>query len=148
MAPRSRWRRFAAGVLVLAGVLLSAPEADAAAPRYILVTGPGISHPILLASWRENQDLMTALVQAPFASGRAARLADRPRFDLAEFWGWEPPPARPTRPADAGDHGAFYPAHGSRLAVVSMVLGGVARLRLVPASALRILARHRVPLRA
>lgn len=147
MTVRCRWRRLAAGGLIAGAGLVLAPAAGAAAPRYILVSGPGIPRPILLGSWRENQNLVTALVQAPFAAGRAARVTGRPRFDLAEFWGWEPPPPRPTRPSHSGQHGSFYPAHGSRPAVVSIVVGGVSRLRLVPAGVLRILARHGVPLR-
>jgi hypothetical protein len=128
-------------------MLLLAAPAHAAAPNYILVSGPGIKRPILLANWGENGALLSALVGVPRArSDVVRRLAQRPRFDLAEFWGWGGRP-RPTRPGQANQHGWFYPAHGSRPPVIALMVGGYTFPRLVPASVLRILASHHVPLR-
>ena len=79
--------------------LLLAPPGDAAAPRYILVSGPGLKRPVLLGSWDENGQLLSALVSAPRESRDA--LARRPRFDLALFWGWPERGIRPMRPDNA-----------------------------------------------
>ena len=139
-------RRVVPLLAVLASLLAAAP-AQAAAPNYILVSGPGIAHPILLGNWAENGALLSALVDAPIARGTAVRrLARRPSFDLAEFWGWGALP-RPKRPSQANQHGRFYPAHGSKPAVIVLTVDGAKVPRLVPARVREILARHHVPLR-
>jgi hypothetical protein len=133
------------GVLLVgfaAAVALAAP-AWAAAPNYILVSGPGLQRPVLLGNWDENGSFLAALVDAP----RAPRPpAGARRFDLAMFWGWGGRP-RPTRPGAANQHGWFYPGHGARRAVVDAMVDGVRMPRIAPAATLRILARHRVPTR-
>jgi hypothetical protein len=140
-------RRLGISLGVLATVLVVATPAQAAAPNYILVSGPGIKRPILLANWGENGALLSALVNAPRAQGKAVReLGKRPRFDLAMFWGWGSRP-RPTRTSQANQHGWFYPAHGSNPPVIVATVNGYSFPRLVPARARLILARHRVPLR-
>jgi hypothetical protein len=129
-------------------MLLVAAPAHAAAPNYILVTGSGIKRPILMANWGENGALLSALVYAPKAKGDAVKeLAKRPRFDLAMFWGWGGRP-RPKRPSQANQHGWFYPAHGSKPPLIVATVNGYDFPRLVPAKALKIFARHHVPLRA
>lgn len=139
-------RRFVPFLAVLASLLAAAP-AHAAAPNYILVSGPGIRHPILLGNWDENLALLTALVDARTAKGSAVRhLARRPRFDLAEFWGWSGLP-RPTRPSQANQHGWLYPAHGARPAVIVLMVNGTRVPRLLPVRVREILTRHHVPLR-
>jgi hypothetical protein len=136
-------RRAVLGLSPLAAALALAAPAQAAAPNYILVSGPGLARPVLLADWDENLRLLSALVNAPTV---APRLAKRPRFDLAEFWGWGGRP-KPTRPTQASQHGWFYPAHGSRPAVVDIMVGGRQVPRLAPRAVLRIFARHHVPTR-
>jgi hypothetical protein len=127
--------------------LVLASAAAAAAPNYILVSGPRLPRPVLLANWDENGALLSALVSAPPVSGRVVRgLARRPRFHLAEFWGWGDMP-RPTRPSQANQHGWFYPAHRRQPAVISVMVNWVMAPRLAPAAALRIFARHRIPIR-
>jgi hypothetical protein len=138
-------RRVVPFLAVLAAFLMAAP-AQAAAPNYILVTGPGIEHPIMLGNWDENLALLGALVNAPTAKGAARHLARRPHFDLAEFWAWSGLP-RPTRPSQANQHGRLYPAHGSRPAVIVLMVDGAKIPRLVPTRVREILARHHVPLR-
>jgi hypothetical protein len=139
-------RRIVPFLAAFASLLAVAP-AQAAAPNYILVSGPGIRHPILLGNWDENGALLSALVNAPIAKGSAVlRLAGRPRFDLAEFWGWGSLP-RPTRPSQANQHGWLYPAHGSKPAVVVLMVNGARVPRLLPVRVREILARHHVPLR-
>jgi hypothetical protein len=139
-------RRFVPFLAVLASLLAAAP-AHAAAPNYILVSGPGISHPILLGNWDENLALLGALVDARIAKGSAVRhLARRPRFDLAEFWGWSGLP-RPTRPSQANQHGWLYPAHGAKPAVIVLMVDGARVPRLLPTRVREIFARHGVPLR-
>jgi hypothetical protein len=139
-------RRLTAAVVVAAALAL-AGAASAAAPNYILVSGKGLPKPIVLGDWNENLRLMSALANAPKAKAAALRgLARRPRFDLAEFWAWSGRP-RPTRPSDASQHGTFYPAHRSTPAVFVLMVDGTIAPRLAPATALRILARHGVPVR-
>lgn len=139
-------RRFVPFLAVLASLLAAAP-AHAAAPNYILVSGAGIRHPILLGNWDENLALLSALVDARTAKGSAVRhLARRPRFDLAEFWGWSGLP-RPTRPSQANQHGWLYPAHGTRPAVIVLMVNGTRVPRLLPVRVREILTRHHVPLR-
>jgi hypothetical protein len=133
--------------LVALAALLAVAPAQAASPNYILVSGPGIKHPILLADWSENGALVSALVNAPTAGGSAVRhLARRPRFDLAEFWGWGALP-RPSRPSQANQHGWLYPARGSKPAVIVLMVNGLRVPRLLPTRVRDILARHHVPLR-
>jgi len=139
--------RAAAFVGTCAAVLVLASPVQAAAPNYILVSGPGLKRPILLGNWGENGALLSALVSVPTAKGNAVHgLAGRPRFDLAEFWGWGGRP-RPTRPSQANQHGWFYPAHRSKPPVIVLMVNGDKSPRLVPISVLKILARHHVPLR-
>jgi hypothetical protein len=139
--------RRAVPVLAVFSSLRAVAPAQAAAPNYILVSGPGIKHPILLGDWSENLALLSALVDAPTAKGSAVRnLARRPRFDLAEFWGWSALP-RPTRPSQANQHGWLYPARGSKPAVIVMMVDGARVPRLLPPRVREILARHHVPLR-
>jgi hypothetical protein len=57
--------RAAAIVGALAATLALASPAQAAAPTYILVSGPGLARPVLLANWRENLVLLSAVVNAP-----------------------------------------------------------------------------------
>ena len=84
--------------------------ANAAAPRYILISGPGLSKPVLLSDWNENLNLMLAFANAPRARSAALRgLATRPRFELALFWGVPDKPV-PTNPAKANQFDWFYPA--------------------------------------
>jgi hypothetical protein len=133
--------------VVLATVLVFAVPAHAAAPNYILVSGPGIKRPILMANWGENGALLAALVNARRAKGTVVReLGKRPRLDLAMFWGWGSRP-RPTQHSQANQHAWFYPAHGSNPPVILATVNGYSFPRRVPARARLILARHRVPLR-
>lgn len=74
------------------------------------------------------------------------RLAQRPRFQLAEFWGWSDRP-QPTRPSQANQYGWFYPAHRRQPAVIKLMVDGAMVPRLAPPRALSIFARHRIPIR-
>jgi hypothetical protein len=146
MGPMRRLWIPAAAPVVAAAAVLVAP-AQAAAPNYILVSGRGLSHPVLLADWQENMKLLLAVANAPRARGQLlAGLSSRPRFDLAEFWGWSGRP-RPTRPSQASQHGTFYPAHGSKVALIVLTVQGVTVPRRVPSFVLRTLARHDIPTR-
>ena len=130
----------------LAAALVLASPVHASAPNYIFVSGPGLKRPILLGSWSENGALLSALVTAPKAKRSVVfGLARRPRFDLAECWGWGDRPP-PTRPSQANQHGWFYPKHRSKPPVIVVTVSGEKVPRLVPTSVLEILRRHRVPL--
>jgi hypothetical protein len=131
---------------MLCALALAVPAA-AAAPNYILVTGPGLDRPVLLANWDENGALLSAVVTAPKVGRTVVRgLARRPRLLLSEFWGWGGMP-RPTRPSQANQHGWFYPAHRRQPAVITVTVDWVMTPRLAPAQALAILARHGIPTR-
>jgi hypothetical protein len=134
--------RAAAFVALLAALALPA-AARAAAPNYILVSGPGLARPIVLGDWNENLKLLLAVANAPTVT---AGLRGRPKLDLAEFWAWSGRP-RPTRPRDANQHGSLYPAHGGRRAVIVLTVAGGSAPRAVTAAVRSILVRHGVPLR-
>jgi hypothetical protein len=144
---KSRFTPLAAAAAVAAGLVLATP-AQAAAPNYILVSGRGLAQPVLLADWRQNMKLLLAVANAPRARGRAVvDLAGRPRLDLAEFWAWSGRP-RPTSPAQASQHGLFYPAHASKPAVIVLTVQGIMVPRLAPAFVLTTFIRHGIPTRS
>ena len=138
---------FAGAVVATAVALALAAPAQAAGPNYILVSGPGLRQPVLLDDWSENARLLVAIGQGPRAKRAALRgLARRPRYDLAEFWGWSSLPA-PTDPREATQHGLFYPARGRKPAIFKVMVEGTRVPRIASARALAILARHGVPTR-
>jgi hypothetical protein len=129
----------------LVAALVLAASASAAAPNYILVSGPGLVRAVLLDDWNENGELLSAMVNAPRAKRAVVRgLVRRPRLDLAEFWGWSDLP-RPTRPSQANQHGWFYPFFRGRPPVVTLMVDGLRVPRLAPESVLQILTRHGIP---
>jgi hypothetical protein len=136
-------RRVIVVAVVAVCAVLAAP-AYAAAPRYILVSGPGLTRPVLLGDWHENLRFYESLL--PARKLPAFRTAGRPRYDLALFWGV---PARPipTRPREANQHAWFYPAHAGRPAAVDLLLAGESAARVASPGALRIVARHGIPTR-
>jgi hypothetical protein len=124
---------------------LVASSAQAAAPTYIIVSGPGLARPVLLKNWKENFELFQAAAVAPSASGAVIRaLTHRSRLDLAHFWGWSGVPP-PTSRRQANQHGQFYPAHGSQPAVI--VITGNSGPQRATARLLEILAGHGIPTR-
>jgi hypothetical protein len=130
----------------IVALTLAAP-ARAAAPNFILVSGPGLERPVLLDDWGENLVLMSAVAGAPKASRTVVcGLTRRPRLLLAEFWGWGGLP-RPTSPGEETQRGWFYPARGRRPAVFRLMVDGTTAPRVAPARALAILAGHRIPTR-
>ena len=137
-------RRLVALLAVTLGACALAGPANAAAPRYIMVTGSGISKPILLANWRENMALEMAIANAPKAA-HPPGLSVRPRLELWLFWGWSE--RRPKRPEQANQHGWLYLAVGSQPALVALRVNGTSKLRVVSAPLERILERHGVPTR-
>lgn len=140
-----RLRVVVAAAGIVAAVLVGSVQA--AAPNYILVSGRGLSHPVLLADWQENMKILLSVANAPRARGQMlAGLSARPRLDVAEFWAWSGRP-RPTRASEASQHGTFYPAHGSRVALIVLAVQGVTVPRRAPSFVLRTLARHGIPTR-
>ena len=139
--------RFAIVGAVLAAAVALAVPARAAAPNYILVSGPGLEQPVVLDDWSENGQLLVAIGNGARAKRPALRgLARRPRYDLAEFWAWSANP-RPTDPREATQHGWFYPARGRRPALFKVMADGTKVARVATRQALAILARHGVPTR-
>jgi hypothetical protein len=140
-----RWALASSAVVAVA--LIAAAPVQAAAPRYILVSGPGLSKPVLLSDWSENLALMAAFAKAPRASSSAThRLARRPRFELALFWGVPDNPV-PTSPAEANQFDWFYPARGTQPAVVDAFSNGRRSKLRATTAVLRILAKHHVATR-
>jgi hypothetical protein len=137
-------RQFAALAAVVCVAAVAAAPAGAAAPRYILVSGPGLERPVLLGDWGENLELVSALLPAkrPGAGWRSGRT----RYDLALFWGVPAKPV-PTDPRYAAQHAWFFPAAFGRRAVFDILLGGRRFPRVATSMALQILARHGVPTR-
>jgi hypothetical protein len=134
--------RGSALVAAVAVGLVLAATAAAAAPTYILVSGPSLPRPVLLASRNENLDFMLAIAEAPTADeATERRLVGRPRLDLALFWNWSRQPP-PTARDEASQHAWFYPAYRGQPAVINLLYP-----RLAGGGALRILARHGVPTR-
>lgn len=131
----------------IAAALVLVSPAAAAAPNYILISGPGLRHPVLLGNWNENLRLLLAVDSSPVAR-KALRqgLAHRRRLGVAEFWDWSGKP-RPTNPRDANQHGWFYPAHGSQAALIQITVSAEFVPRLATAKVLSILRRHGVPTR-
>jgi hypothetical protein len=130
----------------VAGSLVFASEASAAAPRYILFSSRALPHPVLLDDWSENLDFLAAISTAPRV--RAAELRHRPRFLASLFWSSDVWPEPPRSPEGADQRAWYYPAFGRRSAAFeiersSSFLG--LQPRRATASFLAILARHRIP---
>ena len=122
--------------------------AVAAAPPYIMVSGPRLAKPVLLANWEENLTLLSAVEASPRAKTADLRgLGTRPRLDLALFWGWSLDSPPPTKASDASAHGTFYPAYKGQPALIRMKTNGVDSTRVAPAKVLRIFAKHGIPTR-
>jgi hypothetical protein len=130
--------------VALAGGAAAAVAVHAAAPRYILVSGPGLQRPVVLGNWRENLSFLIDLIppRRPSPGWRS----ERPRYRLALFWGV---PARPVPrdPGTANQVGWFYPAVGSRRAVIVLLVSGRDGPRIATNKALRILGQHGIPTR-
>jgi hypothetical protein len=141
-------RRIVVCVLTVVSIVLMAAvvaiDAHAAAPRYILVSGPGLQRPVVLGNWREN--LAFLIGSLPGKRPEPDWRTDRPRYDLALFWDLAAKPV-PTDPRKTSQHGWFYPAFGSRGAVLKLMISGQDRPRVATREALRILARHDIPTR-
>lgn len=144
--------RRSAIALVLALVVgaLAPASGHAAAPRLLMVTGPGLSKPVLLTSWTEISEFVQAAANESPATAREA-LAGRPSLRLALFWDatiWEPyireRKLASLRPSDATQFGSFYPAANGRSAALDLPWTGQWPKQ-PNARALAILERHGVP---
>jgi hypothetical protein len=120
-----------------------------------MVTGSSLDGAVVLSDYIENLHFLSAVTAGPeIAEGRVVdpkELRGRPHFDLWLFWGenlWEPYVREgrldELRPDQANQSGRYYPAVEGRPAVVS--IDPVGAKRLTP-KALRILARHGIPVR-
>jgi len=120
----------------------------AAAPPYIIVTGPKLAKPILLSNWEENLTLLTAAEASPRAKAKDLRTLDaRPRLDLALFWGWPLDSPPPTKASDASAHGSFYPTYRGHPALIRTTTNGVTTTRVASPKVLQIFAKHGIPTR-
>jgi hypothetical protein len=138
--------RLTALTATLAAALILALPAWAAAPPYIMVSGPRLAKPILLSNWNENLTLLLATDASRRAKPSEIRgLSTRPRLDLALFWGWSLDSPPPTKTSDASAHGSFYPSYQGRVAVIRMKTNGEDYAHVPSAKVLRILSKHGVP---
>jgi hypothetical protein len=120
----------------------------AAAPPYIMVSGPRLAKPVLLSNWEENLALLLAVDASPRAKASDLRgLSTRPRLDLALFWGWSLDSPPPTKASDASAHGSFYPTYRGRPALIRMKVNGEDHVHVASAKVLRIFAKHGIPTR-
>jgi hypothetical protein len=118
--------------------------ANAAAPRYILVSGPGLQHPVVLGDWNENLAFLVDFI--PTRRPSPGWRTDRPRYKLALFWGVPAQPV-PNDPSKASQVGWFYPAVNGRRAVVVLLVSGRDGPRIASRKTLHILGRHGIPTR-
>jgi hypothetical protein len=140
-------RLLALGIGLCAALAVVAP-AEAAAPDYIMVTGPGLAQPVLLDSLQENFELMLATANrgAGVPQRTAKGLSKRTRYRLWLFWGWGRA-TPPTDPTEASQRGSFYPARRRQRAVIVLRVDGITIPRFAPPQVLAILGRHGIPLR-
>ena len=131
-------------VTIAMGLFCGAGIANAAAPPYIMVSGPRLARPILLSDWEQNHELLLSIANSRPARRTRGVLVGRPKFDIALFWGW-PAGETPKSPRDASAHGTFYPSHRGRRPLVRVTVNGTSTLRVASATVLRILREHRVP---
>jgi len=141
------YRLTVGAALTLATVLLSAAPAYAAVPRIVLVYGPPLGRPVIMADWADNGWVVGGSELDPLAED----LDGRPYLEVAFFWGgqWDDY-VRSGKPLDAlqleqaSGYGRFYPAMGGAPAICAC--GGWWLRRLDPAG-LDSLQRHGVPVR-
>jgi hypothetical protein len=146
MTPRPSRR--GAAVIALLGALTLSAGASAAAPWWIMVSGPGLRQPVLLGL-TESQKIMQSVAYGDRVPTR--QLAQRPHFLLSLFWEDENSTEPPTDVTAANQRGWFYPAYGERPAafvVVRSIPGyAPASRRRAASEMLTILRRHGVPTR-
>jgi hypothetical protein len=129
---------------LMVAAAFAAIGANAAAPRYILVSEPGLQHPVVLGDWNENLAFLVALI--PTRRPSPGWRTDRPRYKLALFWGVPAQPV-PNDPSKASQVGWFYPAVNGRRAVVVLLVSGRDGPRIASRKTLHILGRHGIPTR-
>lgn len=151
-------------VCALLGLLANAsaaPRALAAAPPIILVSGPPLCRPIVLAEWGQIISLLSSGADDP-PRGQLEPPGGRTYFDLALFWEDEwwtyvqtEQPLDWLQPDQAMQHGRFYPASADEPALLVLPevqrRGGVTltswSVRRMDEAGLAILAEHGVPVR-
>ena len=114
---------------VLAAALVVAPVAQAAGPRFIMISGLELNHPVVLSDWNENMRIMGESVNARVVP--AAQLKLRPHYRVGEFWGpvWLDYLSRggtpdELKPSQANQFGEFYPARAGRPAAIRIMVSG------------------------
>ena len=132
-------------VVALLAVAAGVPgTADAAAPRIILVSGGMLPRQVVISDRYRIARFVILVTAAPFLP--RAELANRPRLRLSLFWRARLGAPRSLLPAQADQHGSYYPAYGARAAAIELPWAG-RWPRAVPEKAVRILARLGVPVR-
>jgi hypothetical protein len=108
---------------VFAAALAFAPAAEAAAPRFIMISGLRLKQPVVLSDWNQNLRISAECASAFVVP--ASRLRNRSPYRVGEFWGPEwtrflDMGGRPSdlKPSQANLVAAFYPARGRLPAVI------------------------------
>jgi hypothetical protein len=135
--------------VVLAAALALAPAAEAAAPRFMMLSGLGLKKPVVLADWNENLRIMRECSKARIIP--APQLRNRSQYRVGEFWGPEwttflDAGGSPgdLKPSQANQLGAFYPAKGRLPAVIRIMVNGRDAPRRAGPVLLATLAAHGV----
>ena len=144
--------RVALALVAVLTLVASVPgEANAAAPRIVIVSGAPLARQVVISDWKRIFTIVEQVSPAPVVP--RSQLAGRPRLRLSLFWGprWITYLAngrspRRLRPAQADQHGAYYPAYGSRAAAIDLPWAG-RWPRALPEKAVRILSRFGIPAR-
>jgi hypothetical protein len=114
---------------ILAAALVLAPAAQAAGPRFIMISGLELKRPVVLADWNENMRIMSEAATARVIP--AAQLKLRPRYQVGEFWGpmWldylsNGGTPDELKPSQANQFGEFYPARAGKPAAIRITVSG------------------------
>lgn len=135
-------------ILCLGAVPISVPE-KLAAPEIVIFADDRLARRIAIAGWEPNHRwLAQTVLLRPDQRPLSSELAQRSSITIALFWGahWRaythPESLRVLAPERANQHGRFYPAVGSRGAVVD-----IGTLRGISDSGVALLRAHGVPVR-
>lgn len=142
---RSRW----IAVVLCLGVAPASARENFAAPEIVIFYDERSSVRVSVAGWEQNhQWLLQAVPLRPDQRPLYSELAQRSSIKLAAFWGtqWRaytrPDSIRVLAPQRANQHGTFYPAVGTRPALVD-----IGALRVLTDSGVALLRVHGVPVR-
>jgi hypothetical protein len=121
-----------------------APAAQAAGPRFIMISGLDLKRPVVLADWNDNLRIMTEAAKARVIP--ATELRQRPHYRVGEFWGpeWLTRTPDELKLSQANQFGEFYPARAGKPAAIRIVVNGIYLARRAGPVLLSALKKHGV----